>query len=49
MSEFGFGYGWGSRRRRRGPVTPVDPAALTTEADEEIQTEAAEPILVQPP
>ena len=42
---YGFGYGWGSRRRR-GTVTPADPAVLTTEADEEITTEAAEPVLV---
>ena len=47
MTGFGFHYGWGNRRRR-GTATPADPTALTTEADEEITTEAAEPLLVQP-
>ena len=47
MTGFGWGFGTGSRRRR-GTATPADPTALTTEADEEITTEAAEPLLVQP-
>ena len=45
MTGFGFRYGWGSRRRRRD-LPSSDPAVLTTEADEEITTEAAEPVLV---
>ena len=44
MSNFGFRYGWGPRRRRALPS--ADPVVLTTEADEELQTEAAEPVLV---
>ena len=47
MSGFGFRYGWGNRRRRRD-LSSSDPTVLTTEADEELQTEAAEPVLVQP-
>ena len=45
MTSFGFGYGWGTRRRRALPS--ADPTVLTTEADEEITTEAAEPVLVE--
>lgn len=46
MTAFGFRYGWGSRRRRDLPS--ADLTVLTTEADEEIQTEAAEPVLIEP-
>ena len=43
MTAFGFRYGWGRRRRA---LPSADPTVLTTEADEELQTEAAEPVLV---
>ena len=43
MTAFGFRYGRGRRRRA---LPSADPTVLTTEADEELQTEAAEPVLV---
>ena len=51
MTGFGFRYGWGRRRRRRRGSGGLPAVAVvgqfTTEADEPMFTEAAEPLLTE--
>ena len=49
MTAFGFRYGWGTRRRRGGGGLPAVAVVgqFTTEVDEPMFTEAAEPLLTE--